>query len=151
MHNDVMQLNARLAFWSRREKIFSKWMPSKLIVYKFFKVLSRRFRPMKTPVLFRALARVFRCRNRRTCNTVVRVLQRIYLSKVEVASYTCCVPGCTSNNKRNPELWFYYFPNAKIRKIFRRNGSTLFHEGISRPRLAIRSVLCTSLEAAKCT
>ena len=27
--------------------------------------------------------------------------------------FTCCVPGCFSNNKRNPELSFYNFPNGK--------------------------------------
>ena len=27
--------------------------------------------------------------------------------------FTCCVPGCFSNNKKNPELSFYNFPNGK--------------------------------------
>ena len=30
--------------------------------------------------------------------------------------YTCCVPGCSSNNKRNPELSFYNFPNGKSKE-----------------------------------
>ena len=27
--------------------------------------------------------------------------------------FTCCVPGCFSNKKKNPELPFYNFPNGK--------------------------------------
>lgn len=27
--------------------------------------------------------------------------------------FTCCVPGCSNNHKRNPELSFYNFPNGK--------------------------------------
>ena len=27
--------------------------------------------------------------------------------------FTCCVPGCFNNNKKNPELSFYNFPNGK--------------------------------------
>ena len=27
--------------------------------------------------------------------------------------FTCCVPGCFNNNKRNPELSFYNFRNGK--------------------------------------
>ena len=27
--------------------------------------------------------------------------------------FTCCVPGCFSNNKKNPELSFYNFRNGK--------------------------------------
>ena len=30
--------------------------------------------------------------------------------------YTCCVPGCSSNNNRNPELSFYNFPNGKSKE-----------------------------------
>ena len=30
-----------------------------------------------------------------------------------IGGFTCCVPGCASNNKRNPELSFYKFPNGK--------------------------------------
>ena len=30
-----------------------------------------------------------------------------------IGGFTCCVPGCASNNKRNPELSFYNFPNGK--------------------------------------
>ena len=26
--------------------------------------------------------------------------------------FTCCVPGCFSKNKKNPELFFYNFPNC---------------------------------------
>ena len=26
--------------------------------------------------------------------------------------FTCCVPGCFSNNKKNPELFLYNFPNC---------------------------------------
>ena len=26
--------------------------------------------------------------------------------------FTCCVPGCFSNNKKNPELFSYNFPNC---------------------------------------
>ena len=29
-----------------------------------------------------------------------------------IGGFTCCVPGCASNNKRNPELSFYNFPNG---------------------------------------
>ena len=30
-----------------------------------------------------------------------------------IGGFTCCVPGCARNNKRNPELSFYNFPNGK--------------------------------------
>ena len=30
--------------------------------------------------------------------------------------FTCCVPGCFNNNKRNPELSFYNFPNGKSKE-----------------------------------
>ena len=30
-----------------------------------------------------------------------------------IGGFTCCAPGCASNNKRDPELSFYNFPNGK--------------------------------------
>ena len=34
-------------------------------------------------------------------------------SDSKIIGFTCCVPGCASNNKRNPELSFYNFRNGK--------------------------------------
>ena len=34
--------------------------------------------------------------------------------------FTCCVPGCFTNNKRNPELSFYNFPNGKSKESVER-------------------------------
>ena len=38
--------------------------------------------------------------------------------------FTCCVPGCFNNNKRNRNLSFYVFPqNEKLRKVWLRKIS----------------------------
>ena len=34
--------------------------------------------------------------------------------------FTCCVPGWFTNNKRNPELSFYNFPNGKSQESVER-------------------------------
>ena len=47
------------------------------------------------------------------------VVQKTMRSKSEskiIGDFTCCVPGCASNNKNNPELSFYNFPNGKSQK-----------------------------------
>ena len=36
------------------------------------------------------------------------------LKKASRDGYTCCVPGCYSNTKKNRELSFYKFPREKV-------------------------------------
>ena len=36
------------------------------------------------------------------------------LKKASRDGYTCCVPGCYNNTKKNRELSFYKFPREKV-------------------------------------
>ena len=69
---------------------------------------------MKTLVLFRALAWVFR-RLIALKITLIDRFCRVMRAKKRggPGDFTCCVPGCFTNSKRNLELSFYNFPNGK--------------------------------------
>ena len=46
------------------------------------------------------------------------------MASAKSGGFTCCVPGCFNNNKRNRNISFYVFPqDEKLRKVWHRNIS----------------------------
>ena len=69
---------------------------------------------MKTSVLFRTCSGLPRFDNPELSNGN-SPLSSTSTSKRN-GGFTCCVPGCFANNKRNPELYFHNFPSGNIVK-----------------------------------
>ena len=91
-----------------------RWMP-KLTALRTFFVFYQRLRKVMLTLAFCQSSSVVGKEFDKACRGEVRAFPSTTAHKKSGGDggFTCCVPGCFNNNKKNPELSFYNFPNGK--------------------------------------
>jgi hypothetical protein len=132
----------------------STWPLSRVSVLLFFANFQRLFNPMKTLVLLRNLARVFRGLTALELVTVASFLRKVRPNKVNVLVVLRAVYLAVSPTARG--ILSYLFMSFQMGEVVRRrnfesSGYTSFHGRISLLHLAIECARYIFLEVARLT
>ncbi len=120
MHNDVTRIYARDGFrsqWSRRGKIYFKMATVEDECFEVLNCLLAAIQANEDSSSFENSCTGAQRLDNPESQCSGQSFPSISTKQSGGAGgYTCCVPGCSSNNKKSPELSFYNFPNGKSKE-----------------------------------